>query len=164
EARARLAQALLDSNQPAEAELFIAPVADDLARNDATALAISVQALARSRRPQEANARLARLVAIEPRSPRVSSAKAWVLFAEGMNSARAANEAGSPREALRVAVNVALARRDDPKYLKEADTLAELARSKAPKAFDVLVFQALIRHLQERYEEEVALYREVQAL
>ena len=39
-----------------------------------------------------------------------------------------------------------------------------MARSKAPKAFDVLILQAMIRHLQDRYEEEIALYREVQAL
>jgi tetratricopeptide (TPR) repeat protein len=59
---------------------------------------------------------------------------------------------------------VAVARRDDPRYLKEADALADLARSRNPKSFDVLIIQAMIRHLQERYEEEVALYREVQTL
>ncbi|WP_435006555.1 tetratricopeptide repeat protein [Tundrisphaera lichenicola] len=236
-ARILVAQALLDSNQPAEAEAFIAPMADDVIRPAAAPLAIAIEASARTGKIEQASTRLARLLTIEPKSPRASSSKAWTLHAQGktsealteiesaisevettptgegialalyrvgqkiaksvdleklarqmitrwprtiyllaqiqldqgkeaeaLESSQAAIEAGAPREALKIATNLAVAHRTDPEFLKKIDSLAESARSKAPRSFEVLIFQATLRHLQERYEDEVALYNEAIAL
>ena len=75
-------------------------------------------------------------------------------------SCRAAYEAGSYLEALRYAVAAAIPRRNDPSFLKQVVDLGEQVRSKAPKNFNILVFLATLRHVQGRYEDEMALYRE----
>ena len=81
EARVRLAVASLEANRPAEAEAFIAPVALDAGRPNPMALSLSVEALARLGKAEEASARLDRLVAVEPKSPRTLASRAWVLHA-----------------------------------------------------------------------------------
>lgn len=236
DARLRLSQSLLDANRTAEAALTIAPVAESR-QADPGALAIRAEALARSGRPDEAQAPLDRLAGLEPKSPRTAAVRAWVLLARGkaeeagaaieagvaeaesapegegaclalfglarrmgraevlgrladriaarwprdaylvaqirldrgqhaeaLAACRAALGAGSAREALRVGTSLALVRRDDPAFLKEVDALAEAAHARAPKDFEVAIFQATIRHLEGRYEEEVALYREALSL
>ena len=233
EARLRLAQAMLEANRGADAWSFIAPVADDVNRPNPMALSIAVEALVLTGRPDEAQRRLDRLVALEPKSPRTAWSKAWVLMSKGqkeeasasiqsaftnaeaapeaepigMNcvdlllkfgdveaadkvakqiaarwprdswllarvqlarkeydlalaSCRVAIDAGSTREALRLATSSAIARRADSEFLKKVELLGVEAKAKSPKDFNVLVFLATIYHLQDRYEEEVSLYRQ----
>jgi cellulose synthase operon protein C len=237
EARVRVGQAFLDSNRPAEAESFLAPIADQLARPNPMAVAMSAEALARSGKLEAASAMLDRLVAVEPKSPRTSAAKAWVLnargkqaeaiavidqgvdqaisspdgetaalalvgilrkfggdgqserivakvvarwprhscllarlqserkkYAEALASIRAALEAGEVGDSLQVASALMVVHRADPEFLKELDALGELARSKSPRSFEVLAYLADLRHLQDRFEEEVSLYREAAGL
>ena len=57
-----------------------------------------------------------------------------------------------------------IARRSDPEFLKKLDALGDSARSKSPNSIEVLFFLADLRHLQGRYEEEVALYRVIAGL
>ena len=83
EARVRLAQAFLEARQVADAAKIIAPVADDLERTNASALAISIEALARSGDLSKAQKHLDRLVELEPNSPRTAASKAWVLQKTG---------------------------------------------------------------------------------
>ncbi len=237
EVRLRLAQAMLESNRPADAWSFIAPVADDLNRPTPAALAIAVEALVLTGKPEEAERRLDRLQTLEPKSLRTAWANAWVQQAKGkkadasatiesaftnalstpdaepvavnsvdlllkfgdseaagrvakqaaarsprlawllarvqsslqdydgaLNSCRVALEAGSSREVVRYATGAAIARRSDPKFLKEVEHIGVEARAKAPKDLNILIFLATVYHLQDRYEEEVALYREVLGL
>ena len=82
EARCRLGRVMLEMNRPEAAEKYLAPAADDANPNIA-ALAFSAEALARAGRPQAAEKRIERMVAIEPRSPRIVTARAWTLHASG---------------------------------------------------------------------------------
>ncbi len=75
-------------------------------------------------------------------------------------SCRAALEAGTSREALRYATSLAIARRDNPEFLKQVEEIGHSARAKSPHDFDILVFLATIYHLQGRYADEVDLYRQ----
>ena len=235
EARVRLAQALLESNRAAEAVRTIAPVADDLDRPNVLALAISIEALARSNDVAAAGKYLDRLVALEPKSPKTAASKAWVLqksrkpeeafavvqaayneaeaapapggeavalafqdllvkldnkdgaiklaeriavkwpkdayvlartqladgkIAEAIKSCQIAIEAGEALESVRVATQIAILKKDDVATIQAVDDLDSAALAQAPKAPDVLIFIATLRHLQGRYDEEVALYRQ----
>lgn len=236
EVRCRLAQSMLQSDRPADAEKSIAPAADE-PRPNPLALALDAEALARTGRVEAAARRVDQLAAIEPKSGRLTTARAWVLHASGkpaeaakvvedliaeaeagpageavalaghdllsridqagdaarvaarvaarwprhaallarhqvargdvagaLASCRAAVEAGAPAEAAREASGLAVARRDDPAILKEVDDLIVAALAKGPKTFDIPVYLATLRHVQGRYEEEVALYRDALAL
>ena len=227
-----MTQAYLESNHPDLAARMIAPVADDTDRPNATALALAIEALARSKDVAGAAKRLERLAVLEPKSPRTAASKAWVLLESGktaetiqlveasyteaeavpdgervalafhallvkmnlrdpalklagriatkwprdayilasaqaadrqipdaIRSCRVALDAGSIRDAIRVAINVAVLKRDDPRTLQVIDELATYALTQAPKDPEVLNYVALLRHLQGRFDEEIALYR-----
>lgn len=70
-----------------------------------------------------------------------------------------AMEAGSARDALRFAVASAIVRRDDSDFIRRVEVLGEKAQVKSPKDFNVPVSLAMLRHLQGRYEDEIACYR-----
>ena len=231
--RSRLAQAMIDGRRFAEAWEYVKPIADDPNKNNAAALVIAIEALARSGRPDEAERRLERLSLIEPKSSRVALSRAWIQTARGskadaaataeaayldakdsanaevvgltsaelllkfndldaalrlgeviakrwpkdafllarvqllrkeydasLASSRIAFEAGSIVEGLRLGMAAAVGRRTDAAFVKKVANLGDLARTKMPKNFNILVFLATIRHLEGRYEDEMALYRE----
>ena len=161
EARVRLSQALLDSNQPAEAELFIAPLADDVVRNDPTALAISAQALARSGKVQEAKNRLARLVAIEAKSPRLSSANAWVLHAEGKSSEAIAGleDALPGLDNTAASEQIALLLFDQAKKYGDAKAIQPMARKIAARWPRTVYLLAQIQLDEGKFDERLASAR-----
>ena len=86
EARARLGQAALDANRPAEAASALAPVIDDPKVADPAALAILVEGLARSGQAEEAARQWTRLSAVEPKSPRTLAGQVWILAARGKSA------------------------------------------------------------------------------
>ena len=232
EARVRLAQAFLEARQVGDAAKIIAPVADDLERTNASALAISIEALCRAGDMAKAQKQLDRLVEFEPTSPRTAASKAWVLQKTGkpaeafavvetayneaentptgepvalafqdlltkldnpegalklaeriarkwprdayilarvqfpngksaaaLQSCKIALEAGEIEEALQVATSIAVSNRDDPETMRGIDDLASAALTREAKNPDVLNMIATLRHLQGRYDEEVAMYR-----
>ena len=75
-------------------------------------------------------------------------------------AAEAGLQAGSARESLRYATAAASLRHDDAAFVAKVASLGESARIKAPKDYNVHVFLGTIRHLQARYEDELACYRE----
>ena len=83
EARVRLAQAFLEARQVGDAAKIIAPVADDLDRPNAAALALSIESQTRAGNVDQAQQQLDRLVKLEPDSPRTAASKAWVLQKNG---------------------------------------------------------------------------------
>ena len=111
EARVRLTQALLQTNKAAEAASMIAPIADDIDRPNASALAMSVEALVRSNDVSAARKRLEQLEAIEPKSSRTAASRAWVQQGSGKSDeATATLEAGyNEAEAAEGGESVALA-------------------------------------------------------
>ena len=236
DARVRLAQALLDYNQPAEAAKMIAPIAEDTDHPNPSALAISIEALVRAQDTPTAQKRLDRLKAIEPKSSRTAASTAWVLqgsgkpdeatavvtaaysevegtnggepvalafqdllvklglkdgamklaqriatkwprdayvlartqfaannVAEAIKSCETALRAGDVRAATRVATSITIAKRDDLATLQAVDNLATMALAQSPKDPEVVSFVAMLRHLQGRFEEEVAMHRVVLA-
>ncbi len=86
EARSRLGRAALDGNRPAEAAAVLAPVLDDVTVKDPAALALLIEALARSGQADEAAKPLARLLAVEPKSLRTLAAQAWTFKARGKSA------------------------------------------------------------------------------
>ena len=232
EARIRLAQSMLATNQHAAAAAMIAPVADDADRPNATALAIAVEALTRSNDAPAAKKRYDRLEAIEPKSPRTAASRAWILrgqgkpaeataliessyaeaeaansevvalafqdlmskldlpapaaqlaarvaakwprdayvlakaqlaegkVAEALKSCQIAMKAGGIAETINVAIQVAVLKQNDPAVLQQVDELASTALAQAPKSLPVTIFAATLRHLQGRFEDEIALYRQ----
>ncbi len=83
QARILLAQAFLEINRVGDAARVIAPVANDLDRPNGSALAMSIEALARSKDLAAAGRHLDRLIALEPKSSRTAASKAWVLQKSG---------------------------------------------------------------------------------
>ncbi len=90
EARARLAQILLESDRTAEAAAILVPVSGDDLTPNSLILGLATEALARSGRGDEARRRLDRLAALEPKSTRFTAARTWVLVAEGKAAEAAA--------------------------------------------------------------------------
>ena len=231
--RVRLAQALLEIGRIAEAWDTIRPVADDVSRPNPSALIIAVEALANSKRADEAEVYLKRLTQVDPKSPQVLLSTSWVQMARGQKAealaslekayADSASEpngeaigllaydralrfrdletslriakalaekspalswclgrvyslrkepdqamaafqtalaAGSAREAMRYAMSTAISKRSDPAFVAKVVEFGEAARKKDPKDYNIPVFVGTVRHLQERYEEELACYRE----
>ncbi len=115
--------------------------------------------------PADAEKVAARVAA---RWPRHSDLLARYQIARGeaaaaMGSCRTALAAGAPLDAVREATTLAVTRRNDPGVLREVDALAAAARPKLAKSAEFLVYLATIRHLQDRYADEMALYREALA-
>jgi tetratricopeptide (TPR) repeat protein len=70
-----------------------------------------------------------------------------------------AAKGGDPGSAAASALGLAVAPKADPRWVKLADRfMAELTRGRDP-SFDLYDKQALLRHLQGRYRDEVGLYR-----
>ncbi len=233
EARIRMAQLMLENFKTAEAAEFIAPVVDLQGAPNPTALAIGIEAQARSGQLDQAERRLERLAAIEPKSPRTAASRAWILggrgklaeadaiveaavaealstpnaellalgfrsilaklgraeavdrldllvasklpklaylaaqyqahhgqFAEALANCRVAADSGSSTEAVRVAATVVMAKPDDLALHKQVDALLDSILPGAPKATEMLVALAMIRHIEGRYDDEVATYRD----
>ena len=78
EVRVRLARAYLLGDRAGEAAALIAPIADDLDRPNAMALALGIEASARAKDIATARKRLARLETIEPKAPATFASRAWV--------------------------------------------------------------------------------------
>jgi Tfp pilus assembly protein PilF len=64
------------------------------------------------------------------------------------------------REACRTAMQVTIAT-DDPETLRQVDVILATALTKEPEADEFLVMQAMLRHLQRKFDDEVRLYRVV---
>jgi tetratricopeptide (TPR) repeat protein len=67
------------------------------------------------------------------------------------------------REACRIALDLAVASASETTFLERARAVTETARQRAPEYDDLRVIQAMICHLQERFDEEVRHYRAVLA-
>jgi tetratricopeptide (TPR) repeat protein len=231
--RLKLSQTMIDVGRFAQAWEAVRPVADNQALPNQLALILAIEALSRSKQPEEAQRRLDRLTVLDAKSPHVALSQAWVMLARGQKdqavaaleaayrgSSNAPNaeaigmlaldrmirfgdtetslrvakevadrwpagswalasvhllrkeydqalaaaekgvEAGSPRESLRYAVGAALKRQDDSAFLHKVTELAIRARKKDPSDYNIRVFLASLYHLQNRYEEELACYRE----
>jgi tetratricopeptide (TPR) repeat protein len=78
-------------------------------------------------------------------------------YDDAIATCKAAIDAGSPREALRVAMNIAYSHQNDPTLVSKVEALAAPARAKDPKDAEVVAIIAMIRHSQGRYAEEVEL-------
>ena len=91
DARVRLSQTMLEIKQFGDALKYILPLADDADRATPLALAIAIEALARSGNAGEAFLRLNRLVTLDPKSPRTLMAKAWVFWAQDKKSEASAS-------------------------------------------------------------------------
>ncbi|MFO0907022.1 MAG: tetratricopeptide repeat protein [Isosphaeraceae bacterium] len=72
-------------------------------------------------------------------------------------------KAGEPHAAT-IALNAALRPNSDPRWVSLADQFVGDALKSAPSSPDLLDKQALVRHLQKKYEEEIATYRALIAL
>ena len=230
--RLKLCQAFIDGNRFEEAWDTIRPVTEDMNRLNPTALVLGIEALARSKRPDEADRLLKRFIAADPKSAQVSLSKSWILMARGQQAEAASQleagfkeasslpnaqaigmavltqlirmneyqaglrvakavalrwpadawglawiqvsmkdyegglasceialEAGSPREAMRIATNAAAVHRDDPAFVEKIAKLGETACTKQPGDPNIRVYLGTVRHFQRRYEEELACYR-----
>lgn len=82
---------------------------------------------------------------------------------EAMDLYRTAAKVGDAairREAVQNAMSLATTRDLDPNRLDAADAVIEAARQHEPKAVDLIIRQAYLRHYQQRFEDEVHLYHE----
>ena len=74
---------------------------------------------------------------------------------------RAAADAGDTRAAAETALGIATLPAAGPRWRDLADHLLDRARKDEPGANDLIEKQALLRHHQGKFAEEVALYREL---
>ena len=81
-------------------------------------------------------------------------------FDKTLEACEVALAAGSAREAFRYASAAATSRPADPNLLRKVSDLGTRARLKDPKDFNIPVFMATIRHLEGRYDQELACYRD----
>ena len=81
-----------------------------------------------------------------------------------LESCRIALDAGSARDALKIATGAALVRRKDKAFVEKVDAIAEAAKNQDRENVTILIFIATLRHIEERYEDELALYKAVIAL
>jgi tetratricopeptide (TPR) repeat protein len=72
-----------------------------------------------------------------------------------------AAKAGDPRNAGRIALQLAASRDSDARWLSQADQLLGMALKGEPASIDLLQAQAYLRHLQSRHQEEIDLYNQV---
>lgn len=85
---------------------------------------------------------------------------------EAMGFYRTAAEVGDAairREAVQNAMSLATSGDRDPDRLDAADAVIEAARQHEPKAVDLIIRQAYLRHYQQRFDDEVRLYHEALA-
>jgi len=78
----------------------------------------------------------------------------------------AAQSPGDPvhlREACGIAMEVAVADRDDPTMLEKADAVLAAAIARTPEADDLLIMKAMLDHLRGHFDEEIRHYRSVLA-
>jgi len=110
----------------------------------------------------EAAERVARRIA--SRRPR----DAWLLAAcraeqgrpaEALASCRIAVDAGAAREPMQVALGLAAARKLDAPQVAEVGSLADRALAKSPDELILIGLVTALRHLEGRYEDELALHR-----
>ena len=73
----------------------------------------------------------------------------------------AAAKAGDPRNAGRIALQLASARDSDARWLSQADQFLGMALKGEPASIDLLQAQAYLRHLQNRHQDEINLYNQV---
>lgn len=86
--------------------------------------------------------------------------------AEALELYRTAAKTGDAairREAVQSAMGMATTGGRDPGRLDAADAVIEAARRHEPKAVDLIISQAYLRHYQQRFEDEVQLYHEALA-
>jgi tetratricopeptide (TPR) repeat protein len=114
--------------------------------------------------------RLARRLA--ERNPALSWMTASILASRGQREealalCRTAVEAGTQpldlREACRIALDLAVASAGETTAMQRASDLMQTARQRLPEYDDLRVVQAMIYHLQGRFDEEVRHYRAVLA-
>jgi tetratricopeptide (TPR) repeat protein len=80
-------------------------------------------------------------------------------YDEALLSCQQALEKGSPREALQAAITSVIHRPNDPAFLKKVEEICIRGRAKAPTDFAILVQLATLRHIQQRFEDEMVFYR-----
>ncbi len=111
----------------------------------------------------EASLRLAKEIAARWPAETWGIARVHILrkeYDQAFAASEKALEAGSPREALRYATAAALKHQEDKEFLRKVGELGAKARARDPKDFNIPVLLATINHLQGRYEDELACYRE----
>ena len=128
--RLRLTQAMLDLNQFGEAWTTIRPVADDMARPNASALVMAIEALSRSNRPAEAEIRLEHLAAIDPKSPQVRLSKSWILMVQGKKAEAIASLEAAFNESTDAPNAEAVAMHAVDRMIKFGETEASLSLAK----------------------------------
>ncbi len=74
-----------------------------------------------------------------------------------------AAKAGDPRNAGRIALQLAASRDSDARWLSQADQFLGMALKGEPASIELLQAQAYLRHLQSRHQEEIDLYNQVLA-
>jgi cellulose synthase operon protein C len=128
------------------------PRADDLAET-------MIRLLIALKQP-EAAARIASKAA--ERSPRGKCLLAELRAAQGQLdvAAKQLDDAAktSPDDAFTTALSLAARPNADPRWLPLADRYLEQSRDRTPPSFGQLESEALLRHLQGRYEDEVKTY------
>jgi predicted Zn-dependent protease len=67
------------------------------------------------------------------------------------------------REVCRIALEVAVSSRNDPALLERADSILVAVLAQAPEVDELMVWKAMLVHLEGRFEEEVRCYRSVLA-
>jgi len=79
--------------------------------------------------------------------------------AEALATCRIAADAGAGREPVQVALGLMLTRKLDPTLKDQAGAVADVARARAPDDRVLIGMVTAIRHLQGRFEDELALHR-----
>ena len=73
-------------------------------------------------------------------------------------------EKGDWREAALTAVSMATTRPAKPEIIKATDALVDQTLQKLPNQTDVMQAQAFLKHFEQKYDEEVAIYERIKAM
>ncbi len=154
-------QFLAQRGKPGEAASLLESAFDARAKTPrADELAETMIRLLIARKQPEAAARVAAKAA--EHSPRGKCLLAELNAAQGQldDAAKLLENAAkaSPAAAFATALSLAARPKADPRWLPLADKFLEQSRNDAPPPFDQLEREALLRHLQGRYEDEVKTY------
>ena len=83
---------------------------------------------------------------------------------EGLDAIEAAAKADPTRDVVDSATNLLESRGGEPAVVDRVAKIVEAAHAKAPKDAGHIIALTMVRHIQRRYDDEVALYREALAL
>ena len=146
DAAALVSDALANAESAAKADLSSAPYLNLLIKIRQPEAALALAKEVASRKPREAWL-YAGLLADKGR------------FDEALDTCRAAAEAGTAVEPLRLAVLLAASHRQEVRFIEKAGAVADAVLSRSPDDPATLAMLGAIRHFQGRFDEEIALHR-----